>query len=98
MSRSTRRIEGDERTGGTGVRPLFGRETRRAEHAGLSEITENRMTRLEMTRLRTTAGQEIMKQAIAHPNLLTMNTDGSDVKTILVCEEGCPLPDWGAKP
>jgi Tol biopolymer transport system component len=31
-------------------------------------------------------------------NLLTMNTDGSDVKTILVCEEGCPLPDWGAKP
>ncbi len=32
-----------------------------------------------------------------HGNLRTMNTDGSDVKTILVCEEGCPLPDWGAK-
>jgi hypothetical protein len=41
VSRSTRRIEGDECTGGTGVRPLFGRETRRAEHAGeLSEIAD----------------------------------------------------------
>lgn len=30
-------------------------------------------------------------------NLLVMDPDGSNVKTILSCPEGCPLPDWGAK-
>ena len=30
-------------------------------------------------------------------NLLVMDPDRSNVKTILSCTEGCPLPDWGAK-
>jgi Tol biopolymer transport system component len=30
-------------------------------------------------------------------NVLTMNSDGSDVKMVLSCTEGCALPDWGAK-
>jgi Tol biopolymer transport system component len=31
-------------------------------------------------------------------NIGIMNADGSDVNVVLSCTEGCPLPDWGAKP
>jgi Tol biopolymer transport system component len=31
-------------------------------------------------------------------DIASMNPDGSGVKVILSCPDGCPLPDWGAKP
>jgi Tol biopolymer transport system component len=31
-------------------------------------------------------------------DIAVMNSDGSGVKVILSCPEGCALPDWGAKP
>lgn len=31
-------------------------------------------------------------------DIATMNVDGSGVKVILSCPDGCALPDWGAKP
>jgi Tol biopolymer transport system component len=31
-------------------------------------------------------------------DISVMNADGSGVHVILSCPNGCPLPDWGAKP
>jgi Tol biopolymer transport system component len=31
-------------------------------------------------------------------DIAIMNADGSGVKVILSCPDGCPLPDWGGKP
>src|SRR5882724_7824481 len=31
-------------------------------------------------------------------DIMVMNADGSEIKTILSCLDGCALPDWGPKP
>ena len=31
-------------------------------------------------------------------DIMVMNADGSEIKTVLSCADGCALPDWGPKP
>ena len=34
----------------------------------------------------------------ATPHLFEMNADGTDIRPLSECSDGCPLPDWGAEP
>jgi TolB protein len=39
-------------------------------------------------------------QLLSEPpgHLFVMNPDGSSITLVSECADGCPLPDWGAKP